>query len=93
MKIAGIGSVSGAIAHLEEFQCVIPRGKFDIFFLKNSFKMNGQSHNYQVQPKNISNLAYNNHNSSNNIIRKLDNDDSSFTNIRIFIDKTYSTLK
>ena len=41
------------------------------------------------QPKNISNLVYNNQNSSNNIIRKLDNEDSSFTNIRIFIDKTY----
>ena len=41
------------------------------------------------QPKNISNLVYKNQNSSNNIIRKLDNDDSSFTNIRIFIDKTY----
>ena len=56
MKIAGIGSVSGAIAHLEDFQCVIPRGKFEIFFLKNSFKMNGQSHNYQVQTKNISKI-------------------------------------
>ena len=54
MKIAGIGSVTGAIAHIPDFQCVIPRGKFDLFFLKNALKMNGQSHNYQIKIKNIS---------------------------------------
>ena len=53
MKIAGIGSVTGAIANIPEFQTLIPRGKFDIFFLKNSFKMNGISHNYQIQINNI----------------------------------------
>ena len=56
MKIAGIGSVTGAIAHIPDFQTIIPRGKFDIFFLKNAFKMNGQSHNYQILTKNISKL-------------------------------------
>ena len=56
MKIAGIGSVTGAIAHIPDFQTIIPRGKFDIFFLKNAFKMNGQSHNYQIQTKNIAKL-------------------------------------
>ena len=54
MKIANIGSVSGAIAKIPEMQTVTPRGKFDVFFLKNSLKMNGQSHNYQIQIKNIS---------------------------------------
>ena len=56
MKIAGIGSVTGAIAQISDFQSLIPRGKFDIFFLKNSLKMSGQSHNYQIQTKNISKL-------------------------------------
>ena len=56
MKIAGIGSVTGAIAHIPDFQTIIPRGKFDIFFLKNALKMNGQSHNYQIQTKNISKI-------------------------------------
>jgi structure-specific recognition protein 1 len=35
---------------------MIPRGKFDMFFLKNSLKMNGQSHSYQVQSKNITKI-------------------------------------
>ena len=56
MKIAGIGSVTDAIAHIPDFQTLIPRGKFDMFFLKNSLKMSGQSHNYQIQAKNISKL-------------------------------------
>ena len=54
MNIAGIGSISGAIAKIPELNTLIPKGKFDIFFLKNSLKMNGQSHNYQIQTKNIS---------------------------------------
>ena len=56
MKIAGIGSVSGAIAQIPEIQFMIPRGKFDMFFLKNSLKMNGQSHSYQIQNKNITKI-------------------------------------
>jgi structure-specific recognition protein 1 len=56
MKIAGIGSVSGAIAQIPDIQFMIPRGKFDMFFLKNSLKMNGQSHSYQVQSKNITKI-------------------------------------
>lgn len=56
MKIAGIGSVSGAIAQIPEIQFMIPRGKFDMFFLKNSLKMNGQSHSYQIQNKNVAKI-------------------------------------
>ena len=56
MKISCIGSVTDAIAHIPDFQTLIPRGKFDMFFLKNSLKMSGQSHNYQIQAKNISKL-------------------------------------
>ena len=54
MKIANIGSVSGAIANIPEMATITPRGKFDLFFLKNSLKMNGQSHNYQIPIANIS---------------------------------------
>ena len=53
IKIAGIGSISGSIAHIPEIQTIIPRGKFDIFFLKNSLKIHGQSHNYKTDIKNI----------------------------------------
>ena len=54
MKIANIGSVSGSIANIREMQTITPRGKFDLFFLKDALKMNGQSHNYQILIKNIS---------------------------------------
>ena len=53
IKLAGIGSISGSIAHIPEIQTIIPRGKFDIFFLKNSLKIHGQSHNYKTDIKNI----------------------------------------
>ena len=53
IKLAGIGSISGSIAHIPEIQTVIPRGKFDLFFLKNSLKIHGQSHNYKTDIKNI----------------------------------------
>ena len=53
IKLAGIGSISGSIAHIPEIQTIIPRGKFDIFFLKNSLKIHGQSHNYKTEIKNI----------------------------------------
>ena len=38
MKISCIGSVTDAIAHIPDFQTLIPRGKFDMFFLKKFFK-------------------------------------------------------
>ena len=38
MKISCIGSVTDAIAHIPDFQALIPRGKFDMFFLKKFFK-------------------------------------------------------
>ena len=53
IKLAGIGSISGSIAHIPEIQTVIPRGKFDLFFLKNSLKIHGVSHNYKTDIKNI----------------------------------------
>ena len=53
IKLAGIGSISGSIAHIPEIQTVTPRGKFDIYFLKNSLKIHGQSHNYKTDIKNI----------------------------------------
>ena len=53
IKLANIDSVSDSIAHIPEIQATIPRGKSDIFFLKNSLKIHGQSHNYQIQNKNI----------------------------------------
>ena len=53
IKLAGIGTISGSIAHIPEIQTIIPRGKFDIFFLKDSLKIHGQSHNYKIDIKNI----------------------------------------
>ena len=53
IKLAGIGSISGSIAHLPKIQTIIPRGKFDLFFLKNSLKILGQAHNYKTEIKNI----------------------------------------
>ena len=38
MKISCIGSVTDAIAHIPDFQTLIPRGKFDMLFLKKFFK-------------------------------------------------------
>ena len=53
IKLAGISSISGAIAHIPETQTVIPRGKFAIFFLKTCLKIHGQTHNYKTEIKNI----------------------------------------
>ena len=53
IKLAGIGSISGSIAHIPEIQTVIPRGKFDLYFFKNSLKIHGSSHNYNTTYKNI----------------------------------------
>lgn len=53
IKIANIGTVSGSIAHLPGIQMATPRGKFDLYFMKDSLKIHGQSHNYQIQIKNI----------------------------------------
>ena len=53
IKLAGIGSISNFIAHIPEIPGIIPRGKFDIFFFKDSLKIHGQSHNYQILIKKI----------------------------------------
>ncbi len=53
IKLAGIGSISNFIAHIPEIPAIIPRGKFDIFFFKDSLKIHGQSHNYQILIKKI----------------------------------------
>ena len=53
IKLAGIGSISGSIAHLPKITSIIPRGKFDLFFLKSSLKILGQAHNYKTEIKNI----------------------------------------
>ena len=53
MKIANIGSVSGSLAHVPSVQMATPRGKFDLYFTKTALKIHGQSHNYQIQFKNI----------------------------------------
>jgi structure-specific recognition protein 1 len=49
LRLAGIGSISDFIAHIPDIQAVIPRGKFDIYFFKDSLKIHGQSHNYQIK--------------------------------------------
>ena len=51
IKLAGIGSISGSIAHLPKITSIIPRGKFDLFFLKSSLKILGQAHNYKTEIK------------------------------------------
>jgi structure-specific recognition protein 1 len=53
IKKAKIGSVSNSIAHIQDIQMVTPRGKFDLYFTKNYFKIHGQSFNYQILNKNI----------------------------------------
>ena len=53
MKIANIGSVSGSLAHVPSVQMATPRGRFDLYFTKTALKIHGQSHNYQIQFKNI----------------------------------------
>lgn len=52
-KHTNIGSVSDSIAHLSDVQMITPRGKFDLYFIKNYIKIRGPSVNYKINHKNI----------------------------------------
>jgi structure-specific recognition protein 1 len=53
MKIANIGTLGDAIAHVPEVPMITPRGKFDLYMLKNVLKIHGPSHDYKISFKNI----------------------------------------
>jgi structure-specific recognition protein 1 len=53
MKFANVGSFGEAIAHVPEVQMITPRGKFDLYMLKNVLKIHGPSHDYKISYKNI----------------------------------------
>jgi len=53
-KLANVGTVSESIAHLSDIQMITPRGKFEVYFMKNQTKIHGQTHNYKISHKNIS---------------------------------------
>ena len=52
-QIANIGTISDSIARIPEIQMTTPRGKFDLYFMKNFIKIHGQTHNYKILHKNI----------------------------------------
>jgi len=54
MKYANIGSFGDSIAHIPEISMLTPRGKFDMYMLKNALKIHGPSHDYKISYKNIS---------------------------------------
>ncbi len=56
MKIANIGTLGEAIAHVPEVPMITPRGKFDLYMLKNVLKIHGPSHDYKISYKNISKI-------------------------------------
>jgi structure-specific recognition protein 1 len=53
MKYANVGTYGDAIVHLPEMPMITPRGKFDLYFLKNMMKIHGPSHDYKLSYKNI----------------------------------------
>ena len=53
-KLANIGSLGEAIAIVSEIPMLTPRGKFDVYMLKNAIKIHGASHDYKISHKNIS---------------------------------------
>jgi structure-specific recognition protein 1 len=53
MKYANIGSLGDSIAHIPEISMLTPRGKFDMYMLKNALKIHGPSHDYKISYKNI----------------------------------------
>ena len=54
MKYANVGTLGEAIAHVPEVPMITPRGKFDLYMLKNVLKIHGPSHDYKISYKNIS---------------------------------------
>lgn len=54
MKFTNIGSMGEAIAHVPEIPMITPRGKFDLYMMKNLLKIHGPSHDYKIPYKNIS---------------------------------------
>ena len=55
MKYANVVTTLGdAIAHVPEVPMITPRGKFDLYLLKNVLKIHGPSHDYKISYKNIS---------------------------------------
>jgi len=52
-KYANIGSFGDSIAHFPEISMLTPRGKFDVYMLKNALKIHGPSHDYKISYKNI----------------------------------------
>ena len=53
MKYANVGTYGDAIVHLPEMPMITPRGKFDLYLLKNMMKIHGPSHDYKISYKNI----------------------------------------
>jgi structure-specific recognition protein 1 len=52
-KITNSSNLGDAIAVLSEINMVYPRGKINISFLKNVFKISGPSHDYKIQYNHI----------------------------------------
>ena len=53
LKKANIGTVSDSITNIHDIPMIIPRGKFDLYFMKNTIKIHGQTHNYSIPNKHI----------------------------------------
>ena len=53
LKKANIGTVSDSITNIHDIPMIIPRGRFDLYFMKNTIKIHGQTHNYSIPNKHI----------------------------------------
>jgi structure-specific recognition protein 1 len=53
MKYANVGTLEKTIAHVTEVPMITPRGKFDLYFLKNILKIHGPSHDYKISYRNM----------------------------------------
>jgi len=53
MKFANVGGLGEAIAHVSEVPMITPRGKFDLYFMRNVLKVHGPSHDYKISYKNM----------------------------------------
>lgn len=47
-KLANTGALGESIAHVPEVSMITPRGKFDLYMLKNAMKIHGPSHDYRI---------------------------------------------
>ena len=53
MKYANVGTLTEAFAHVTEVPMITPRGKFDLYFMRNVLKVHGPSHDYKISFKNM----------------------------------------